>query len=166
MDDRLKILIGFGALLAAVVIVVAVAGGGDDDDDAGGGSGDQPTELEIEVVEEGSGPEAQQGETLQIRYTGTLLEDGTEFDSNVGSGPALPVQLGAGSVIPGFEQGLEGVKQGEKRKLTIPSELGYGAQGQPPDIPPDAALVFEIEVESIEPGGGGAQGGAQAAPPE
>ena len=154
MDNRVKIIIGFAVLLAAVVIVVAV-GGGDDDEDSGGGSGGDASELEVEVLEEGSGPEAAEGDTLQVRYTGTLLADGTEFDSNVGDGPALPVTLGAGGVIPGFEQGLEGAKQGEKRKITIPSDLGYGAQGQPPTIPPDADLVFEIEVESIGSGSGG-----------
>ena len=156
MDNRVKILIGFAALLAAVVVVVAVGGGGDDDDSGGGGSSDQPTELEIEELEEGTGPEAQEGDTIQVRYTGTLLADGTEFDSNVGQGPALPVQLGAGSVIPGFDQGLVGIKEGGKRKLTFPSDLGYGAEGQPPTIPPDAALVFEVEAESIEPAGSGA----------
>lgn len=156
MDNRVKILIGFAVLLAAVVIVVAVGGGSDDDDgDSSGGSGGDAAELDIEVLEEGSGPEAAEGDTLQIRYTGTLLADGTEFDSNVGQGPALPVTLGAGGVIPGFEQGLEGAKEGEKRKITIPSDLGYGAQGQPPTIPPDADLVFEIEVESIGSGSGG-----------
>ncbi len=155
MDNRVKILIGFAVLLAAVVIVVAVGGGEDDSDDSSGGSGGEATELDIEVLEEGSGPEAQEGDTLQIRYTGTLLADGTEFDSNAGDGPALPVTLGQGGVIPGFEQGLEGAKQGEKRKITIPSDLGYGAQGQPPTIPPDADLVFEIEVESIGSGSGG-----------
>lgn len=157
MDNRIKILIGFAVLLAAVVVVVAVGGGGDDGEDSGGSSGGDASELEIEVLEEGEGPEAAEGDTLQIRYTGTLLADGTEFDSNAdGSGPALPVTLGQGGVIPGFEQGLEGAKAGEKRKITIPSDLGYGAQGQPPTIPPDADLVFEIEVESIDSGSGGA----------
>ena len=150
METRLKILIGFAALLAAVVVVVAI-GGGDDEDD-GGSSDEAATELDVEVLEEGTGPEAKEGDTLQIRYTGTLLADGTEFDSNAdGDAPALPVTLGQGGVIPGFEQGLEGAKQGEKRKITIPSDLGYGAQGSPPAIPPDADLVFEIEVESLEP---------------
>jgi peptidylprolyl isomerase len=153
VDNRVKILAGFAVLLAAVVIVVAVGGGGDDEDSADSGSA---TELEVEVLEEGEGPEAQEGDTLQVRYTGTLLEDGTEFDSNAdGRAPALPVTLGQGGVIPGFEQGLEGAKAGEKRKITIPSDLGYGAQGQPPTIPPDADLVFEIEVESIGSGGAG-----------
>ncbi len=154
MDNRIKLLIGFAVLLAAVVVVVAVGGGGDDDEDsADGGSA---TQLEVEVLEEGEGPEAKEGDTLQVRYTGTLLADGTEFDSNAdGQGPALPVTLGQGGVIPGFEQGLEGAKAGEKRKITIPSDLAYGAQGQPPTIPPDADLVFEIEVESIGAASGG-----------
>lgn len=160
MDNRIKILVGFAVLLAAVVIVVAVGGGGDDEGDSADSGGDA-SELEVEVLEEGTGPEAQDGDTLQIRYTGTLLADGTEFDSNAdGDAPPLPVTLGQGGVIPGFEQGLEGAKQGEKRKITIPSDLGYGAQGQPPTIPPDADLVFEIEVESIGPASGG------AAPPQ
>ena len=162
MDNRVKILIGFAVLLAAVVIVVAVGGGGDDDEDSGGGSGGDATELEVEVLEEGTGPEAAGGRHPPdpLHRDAARRRDRVRLQRR-GSGPALPVTLGAGGVIPGFEQGLEGAKEGEKRKITIPSDLGYGAEGQPPTIPPDADLVFEIEVESI-----GSRRRRQAAPPQ
>ena len=161
MDNRVKILIGFAALLAAVVIVVAVGGGGDDDEDSGGDSGGDATELEVEMLEEGAGPEAEGGRHPPdpLHRHAARRRDRVRLERRR-QAPALPVTLGQGGVIPGFEQGLEGAKAGEKRKITIPSDLGYGAQGQPPTIPPDADLVFEIEVESI----GAASGGG--APPQ
>jgi FKBP-type peptidyl-prolyl cis-trans isomerase len=98
--------------------------------------------------EAGSGPEAKKGDTIEVAYTGSLT-DGTVFDSSEG-GPPIQFVLGIGQVIEGWDKGLAGMKVGGSRTLTIPPELAYGAAGYPPDIPPDATLIFDVELESIE----------------
>jgi len=85
-----------------------------------------------------------------MHYTGTLHETGEEFDSSIPRGQPLNFQLGTGRVIKGWDQGLVGMCQGEKRKLVIPSDLGYGASGSPPKIPGNSVLVFEVELVRIE----------------
>ena len=106
------------------------------------------TELVIEDLTEGSGEGAANGNHVSVHYTGTLL-DGTKFDSSHDRGQPFGVTLGAGSVIPGWEQGLLGMCKGGKRKLTIPSHLAYGERGIGGVIPPNATLVFEIEMIDI-----------------
>jgi len=107
------------------------------------------SELDIEVLEQGTGQEAENGDSLKVHYVGTL-EDGTKFDSSLDRGDPFVFTLGVGQVIKGWDQGLLGVKVGEKRKLTIPSELGYGDSGAAGGkIPSGATLVFEIEVLEI-----------------
>ena len=107
-------------------------------------------ELEIETVEEGSGDDVvEDGDGLVVHYTGTLL-DGTKFDSSVDRGTPFEFVIGEGRVIQGWEQGLLGMKVGEKRVIRIPSELGYGAYGSPPSIPGGAALEFEVELIEIK----------------
>jgi len=106
-------------------------------------------EVEIEVLQEGTGDGAENGDSLTVHYTGTL-EDGIEFESSLDSGVPIVFTLGAGDVIKGWERGLLGVKVGEKRKLTIPPELAYGeAGGGNGKIPPNAILIFEVEVLEI-----------------
>lgn len=100
--------------------------------------------LRYEEVECGEGDEAGRGDTVSVKYRGTL-EDGTEFDSGT-----YPFQIGAGMVIPGWEEGIAGMKVGGKRKLTIPPDLAYGPQGRPPVIPPDATLIFDVELLEIQ----------------
>jgi FKBP-type peptidyl-prolyl cis-trans isomerase len=95
----------------------------------------------------GSGPVAQTGDTVEVTYTGQL-EDGTVFDSTVGRQPFKFV-LGAGTVIPGWEQGIVGMKVGGKRLLIIPPSLGYGAAGYGP-IPPNSTLIFEVELVDVQ----------------
>ena len=169
MDNRVKGLIGFGGVLAVVVLVVLLAGG--DDDDAGSDSasakpeveipeGDPPTELVVDDLEEGDGAEAQVGDQLSVQYVGVLFDGGTEFDSNFDTGQPFEFALGGGQVIPGWDEGLVGMKEGGRRQLTIPPDLAYGAQGQPPDIPPDSTLVFVIDLESVTPAAGGSAGAA------
>merc|ERR1719419_1238715 len=85
-----------------------------------------------------------------MHYTGKLKEDGTEFDSSIGRGTPLKFTLGAGQVILGWDQGLLNMCVGEKRKLIIPSHLGYGDTGAPPKIPAGATLVFEVELVGID----------------
>jgi FKBP-type peptidyl-prolyl cis-trans isomerase len=110
---------------------------------------EQPTELQIETLQEGTGEEAKTGDNVAVHYTGTLT-DGTKFDSSVDRGTPFEFPLGAGKVIKGWDQGVVGMKVGEKRKLTIPSDLAYGDGGFPPVIPPKATLVFEVELIEIK----------------
>ncbi len=100
--------------------------------------------LVIEVLQEGSGEEAKAGQTVNMHYTGWLT-DGTKFDSSVDRGQPFAFQLGVGQVIAGWDEGVVGMKVGEKRKLTIPPSIGYGASGAGGVIPPNATLVFEVE---------------------
>ena len=100
--------------------------------------------LEYEEIQCGDGEEAGRGDTVNVKYRGTL-EDGKEFDSG-----RLPFQIGSGMVIPGWEEGIPGMKVGGQRKLIIPPDLAYGAQGSPPVIPPNATLIFEVELLEIQ----------------
>jgi FKBP-type peptidyl-prolyl cis-trans isomerase len=101
----------------------------------------------IEDLVKGKGAEAVRGKTVQVHYTGWLT-DGTKFDSSAGGDP-FQFQLGAGAVIEGWDRGVAGMKVGGKRKLTLPPELGYGLSGAPPAIPPNATLVFEVELLAV-----------------
>ncbi|MCI4386444.1 hypothetical protein PGIGA_G00062530 [Pangasianodon gigas] len=92
---------------------------------------------------------SRKGDVLNMHYTGRL-EDGTEFDSSIPRNQPFTFTLGTGQVIKGWDQGLLGMCEGEKRKLVIPSELGYGDRGAPPKIPGGATLIFEVELLSIE----------------
>jgi FKBP-type peptidyl-prolyl cis-trans isomerase FkpA len=103
------------------------------------------TELRVEIMKEGNGAVAEAGQRVSVHYTGWLT-DGTKFDSSVDRGTPFEFPLGAGRVIKGWDQGVQGMKIGEKRKLTIPSEMGYGANGAGGVIPPHAILVFEVEL--------------------
>jgi FKBP-type peptidyl-prolyl cis-trans isomerase len=109
-----------------------------------------PTSLESEDVTTGSGRAANTGDTVHVQYTGTLL-DGTKFDSSYDhGGDPFKFTLGKGEVIKGWDQGVVGMKVGGKRRLRIPPELAYGERGSPPTIPPNAGLVFDIELVSID----------------
>ena len=104
--------------------------------------------LKYEDLVVGTGAEARPGKNITANYVGTLT-DGTEFDNSYNRGQPLPLMLGAGNVIPGWDEGIVGMKVGGKRCLTIPPQLGYGAQGSPPKIPANATLIFEIELMSV-----------------
>lgn len=110
---------------------------------------EQPSGLGIETVQAGSGKEALNGSTVTVHYTGTL-EDGTKFDSSVDRGQPFSFTLGIGQVIAGWDQGVLGMKVGEKRRLTIPADLAYGEQGVPGAIPPNATLIFDVELLGVE----------------
>ena len=103
--------------------------------------------LELEDLVVGTGREAKPGSVVEVHYTGWLT-DGKKFDSSVGRGP-FSFDLGAGQVIKGWDQGVAGMKVGGKRKLTIPPELGYGSRGFSGVIPPQATLVFEVELLAV-----------------
>ena len=106
-------------------------------------------ELKKEVLEEGTGELADAENTVSVHYTGTL-ESGTKFDSSLDRGVPFNFKLGAGQVIAGWDQGVLGMKIGEKRKLTIAPELAYGEVGVPGVIPPNATLIFEVELLEIQ----------------
>jgi rhodanese-related sulfurtransferase len=107
------------------------------------------SDLKIEITQKGSGTEAANGMSVSVHYTGKLT-DGTKFDSSLDRGTPFTFTLGQGSVIKGWDQGVLGMMVGEKRTLTIPSELGYGSAGAGASIPPNATLIFDIELLDVQ----------------
>ena len=107
-----------------------------------------PSGLKYEDLVEGTGDAAKMGQTVSVHYTGWLT-DGKKFDSSKDRGQPFPFPLGAGRVIKGWDEGVQGMKVGGKRKLTIPPQLGYGSRGTAGAIPPNAILVFEVELLQI-----------------
>lgn len=112
-------------------------------------SGPPPDSLEVEEITEGDGEEAAPGDLLEVEYVGVAYDSGEEFDSSWERPEPFAFQLGAGMVIPGWDEGLEGMRAGGRRELTIPPDLAYGAQGAPPDIGPDETLVFVIDLVDV-----------------
>jgi FKBP-type peptidyl-prolyl cis-trans isomerase FkpA len=104
--------------------------------------------LTIEELEPGAGDEAKAGHKVSVHYTGWLTS-GTKFDSSHDRKEAFSFSLGRGQVIRGWDEGVQGMKVGGKRKLTIPPELGYGARGAGGVIPPNATLVFEVQLLKV-----------------
>jgi FKBP-type peptidyl-prolyl cis-trans isomerase FkpA len=110
---------------------------------------EENSQLHIETTRKGEGATAMNGKRVSVHYTGTLT-DGTVFDSSIPRGAPFAFTLGAGQVIKGWDVGLFGMKVGEKRKLTIPPDMGYGADGFPGVIPPNATLIFDVELIAVE----------------
>lgn len=105
--------------------------------------------MKVEILKEGTGEQAKSGDLVTVNYVGALT-DGTKFDSSIDRNQPFQFTLGENRVIQGWELGVLGMKAGEKRKLTIPPELGYGAQGAGGGvIPPNATLIFEVELLKI-----------------
>lgn len=101
--------------------------------------------LQYQDISQGTGAAPQQGQTVSVHYTGWLA-DGKKFDSSLDRGQPLQFALGTGRVIKGWDEGLSTMRIGGKRRLVIPPDLAYGAQGSPPVIPPNATLTFEVEL--------------------
>ncbi|CAN5542063.1 hypothetical protein BH18ACT1_BH18ACT1_05370 [soil metagenome] len=158
-----------GALLIGVLGLISIVGGDDGDDQASDSTTTTtalptpekpdvtipetppPTELVSTNLERGEGPKVQEGDTVSVRYVGKSYSTDTEFDSNYDAPEPFQFTIGAGNVIPGWDQGVPGMRPGGRRQLVIPPELGYGAEGQPPDIGPNETLVFVIDLLSVEP---------------
>lgn len=101
----------------------------------------------VETLREGreGGTLAERGDEVDMSYVGTLASDGSQFDA----AKSFKFTLGAGEVIKGWDQGVAGMREGERRRLTVPPKLGYGKRGSPPEIPGDATLVFVVELRRI-----------------
>lgn len=106
--------------------------------------------LQMEKVSEGTGPTPRKGQTVSVHYTGCFT-NGVKFDSSVDRNEPFEFVLGHGQVIAGWDIGIAQMRVGEKARLTIPPELAYGREGYPGAIPPDATLVFEVELLRVDP---------------
>ncbi len=137
----------------------STAGGESTAAEAGGGEktkpkvtvpkGAPPKQLEVKELEEGSGAEAKSGDEVTVQYVGVNYKNGKEFDSSWSRNEPFTFTLGAGEVIPGWDQGVEGMKIGGRRELIIPPELAYGEAGAPPAIGPNETLVFVIDLLEV-----------------
>ena len=136
----------------AVLMLLAACGG---NTETGNTETSNVTELIRQDDQVGTGAEAQSGQVVVVHYTGWLYDasrpdrKGAKFDSSRDRNEPFSFNLGAGEVIPGWDQGVAGMKVGGKRKLTIPPELGYGARGAGGVIPPNATLIFEVELLGV-----------------
>jgi FKBP-type peptidyl-prolyl cis-trans isomerase FkpA len=152
---------GFRSISSALVLVAVLAACDSRDRGAraaGGEGGELAADtatmtrtgsgLRYHDVTVGQGAEATPGHKVKVHYTGWLL-NGKKFDSSRDRGEPFEFTLGAGQVIAGWDEGVAGMKVGGRRKLVIPSDLGYGAGGAPPDIPPGATLVFDVELLDV-----------------
>lgn len=152
----------FGAALAAIVVIVLVSSGGDDGSGDAAATADLETKPEVTVpdapatelvsedVVEGDGAAAKEGDEIEVEYVGVAQSTDQEFDSSWERQEPFSFELGAGDVIPGWDEGLVGMKEGGRRLLVIPGDLAYGPTGQPPDIGPDETLVFAVDLIEVE----------------
>jgi peptidylprolyl isomerase len=112
---------------------------------------DQPaTELQKKDIVVGKGPAAKAGDTVDMQYVGVSQSTGKQFDASWDRGEPFTFPLGQGQVIPGWDEGIVGMKVGGRRELIIPPDKGYGAQGAPPDIAPNETLVFVVDLKKIQ----------------
>ena len=164
MDRRVIGLLAAGGILVVVVAVILIGRSGGDSGDSTTTkadievpngptvklpTGSPPTQLQVKDLKTGTGAEAKAGDQVSVQYIGVLYDNGNKFDASYDRGQPFSFKLGGGQVIPGWDQGVAGMKVGGRRELIIPPDLAYGAQGQPPTIPPNATLVFVIDLVSV-----------------
>jgi len=160
------------ASIIALVLALAALGCGDDDESTSvstdqsapadsGGAADKtkpkvtvpksapPAKLEVRDLEKGGGAEAVAGDEVTVQYVGVNYKNGKEFDSSWSRSEPFTFQLGSGMVIPGWDQGVEGMKVGGRRELIIPPDLAYGPEGAPPAIGPNETLIFVIDLVEV-----------------
>ena len=162
-------------LLAAAALIVAGCGSQKQDSGGGGGQavqgvvlppsasdlnvkpvipkpqGNPPGTMQVRDVVQGTGKAAESGDKVSVQYVGVSWSTGQEFDSSWSRGKQpFKFKLGTGMVIPGWDQGLVGMKQGGRRELVIPPNLAYGPQGQPPAIAPNETLIFVIDLQKVK----------------
>ena len=160
-------IVALGGMIAILAIVVAAvligrSGGDEEATDSSSALTDTSVKPEIEVpdepapaqlasedIVEGDGATAAAGDQLTVQYVGVDYETGEQFDASWDTGQPFEFMLGAGNVIPGWDEGIEGMKVGGRRELTIPPDLAYGPQGQPPAIGPNATLVFVVDLLEV-----------------
>jgi hypothetical protein len=132
------------AVAVGAVLFLVLRGGG------GGGGGEVTTSSGLKYIDEvvGTGDSPKPGQNVTVHYTGTL-ENGTKFDSSVDKGQPYTFKIGTGVVIKGWDEGIMTMKVGGKRRLIVPSALGYAAAGRAPLIPPNATLIFEVELLGV-----------------
>ena len=151
MNNRIKTAIAVGAALAVIAIFFVFGNpfmSSGFSTASGATASAAASQLISQDESQGTGAGAELGDTLTVNYTGKL-QDGTVFDTSVGKRP-IQFVLGAGQVIPGWDQGLRGMKAGGKRLLVIPPDLAYGAEGYGP-IPGNSTLIFEVDLLAITP---------------
>jgi peptidylprolyl isomerase len=120
-----------------------------DKPDVGPIEGEPPADLVIEDITVGDGPEAKAGQTVDVHYVGVAHSSGQEFDASYNRGQAFSFPLGAGHVIGGWDQGVQGMKVGGRRRLTIPPHLGYGPRGAGGVIKPNETLIFVVDLLGV-----------------
>ena len=111
--------------------------------------GAAPTKLVVKDLIKGTGPEAKAGQSVTVNYVGVLFNGGKEFDASWKRSEPFTFTLGQGQVIPGWDKGVAGMRVGGRRELIIPAELAYGKRGSPPTIPPNAPLVFVVDLLGV-----------------
>jgi len=156
-------------LVLALAALIAVAGCGSDSEEGASTStpeaaaapertkpeitvpkGKAPKKLVIKDIEEGTGAPAEPGQQVTVQYVGTSFLNGRQFDASWDRGEPFTFQLGSGSVIKGWDEGVKGMKVGGRRQLVIPPDLAYGAEGSPPTIGPNETLVFVIDLLDVQ----------------
>lgn len=151
MKKAIAFLIIAALAVAIVLYIILGSGGSSTSAPTGGPDGAVTAKSGLKYIDEvvGSGETPKPGQMVTVHYTGTL-ESGTKFDSSVDRGQPYSFKIGSGSVIPGWDEGIMTMKVGGKRRLIVPPSLGYGAPGRPPTIPPNATLIFEVELLNVK----------------
>lgn len=127
-----------------------VSGSTDEAPEIADAEGAPPEELVIKDIKKGDGKTAKAGDSVKVQYLGKNWSNNEQFDASWDRGEAFVFDLGAGNVIAGWDEGVAGMKEGGRRLLIIPPDMGYGPQGSPPSIPPNETLIFVVDLEKVK----------------